>query len=455
MLKNWIKAILLLLLMLVIIIGAVLAKSPLSLQYWWQHPKAAFLLNQGRNPQVVALKYPPVKPLSAMALLGRKLFYDASLSGSGQLSCASCHNPAHAYAPANILSVQLGGTDMHQMGVRAVPSLTYLYRQPNFSIGPDNPVNEDTNLLEAAELAETHSLAPKQSIGKSRLVPQGGLFWDGRVDTLQQQAGGPLFNPLEMAAGSKAEVFAKLQQASYAKDFVQLVGPAVFHDPELAVQEALFAIARYQIEDASFHPFSSKFDAWLQGKARFTQAELRGYLAFNDPNKGNCAVCHLDKPTRDGLPPLFTDTQYEALGVPRNPAIPANQNPHYVDLGLCGPDRTDLETQMQYCGMFLTPTLRNVATRHAFFHNGYYHTLGQVLDFYRFRDIAPQKIYPVVHGKVQRFNDLPLVYQKNVDTQDAPFGGKSGDTPRLSKKDKQNIIAFLHTLTDGYMDAPH
>ena len=455
MLKNWIKAILLLLLMLVFVVGAVLAKSPFPLRYWWQHPKEAFLLNQGRNPRVVALKYPPVKPLSAMAILGRKLFYDASLSGSGRLACASCHDPAHAYAPANALSVQLGGSDMRQMGVRAVPSLTYLYRQPNFSVGPDNPANEDSNLLEAAELAETHPLAPKQAIGKSRLVPQGGLFWDGRVNTLQQQAGGPLFNPLEMAAASETEVFAKLQHASYADDFTRLFGANVWRQPGLVVQEALFAIARYQIEDPSFRPFSSKFDAWLQGKARLSRAELRGYLAFNDPNKGNCAACHVDKPTRDGLPPLFTDTQYEALGVPRNPAIPANKNLHYVDLGLCGPYRTDLETQMQYCGMFLTPTLRNVATRHAFFHNGYYHTLGQVLDFYRFRDVAPQNIYPVVRGKVQRFDDLPLVYQKNVDTQDAPFGGKSGDTPRLSKKDKQNIIAFLHTLTDGYMDASH
>ncbi len=455
MLKNWIKAILLLLLMLVLVVGAVLAKSPFPLRYWWQHPKETFLLNQGRNPRVVALKYPPVKPLSAMAILGRKLFYDASLSGSGRLACASCHDPAHAYAPANALSVQLGGSDMRQMGVRAVPSLTYLYRQPNFSVGPDNPANEDSNLLEAAELAETHPLAPKQAIGKSRLVPQGGLFWDGRVNTLQQQAGGPLFNPLEMAAASETEVFAKLQHASYADDFTRLFGANVWRQPGLVVQEALFAIARYQIEDPSFRPFSSKFDAWLQGKARLSRAELRGYLAFNDPNKGNCAACHVDKPTRDGLPPLFTDTQYEALGVPRNPAIPANKNLHYVDLGLCGPYRTDLETQMQYCGMFLTPTLRNVATRHAFFHNGYYHTLGQVLDFYRFRDVAPQNIYPVVRGKVQRFDDLPLVYQKNVDTQDAPFGGKSGDTPRLSKKDKQNIIAFLHTLTDGYMDASH
>lgn len=451
MLKPWINAFLLLMLVLMVIAGAVLAKSPLSWHYWWQHPHAAWVLNQGRNPQVVAETYPPIRPLSAMAILGRKLFYDASLSGSGRLACASCHDPAHAYAPANALSVQLGGPDMRQMGVRAVPSLTYLYRQPNFSIGPDNPANEDTNLLGSAELAKTHSLAPKQVINNSRLVPQGGLFWDGRVNTLQQQAGGPLFNPLEMAAASEAEVFAKLQQAPYADDFTRLFGDNVWRQPGLVVQEALFAIARYQIEDPSFHPFSSKFDAWLQGKARFTRAELRGYLAFNDPNKGNCAACHLDKPTRDGLPPLFTDTQYEALGVPRNLAIPANQNSHYVDLGLCGPFRTDLETQMQYCGMFLTPTLRNVATRHAFFHNGYYHTLGQVLDFYRFRDVAPQKIYPVMQGKVQRFDDLPVAYRNNIDTQDIPFGGKLGAKPRMSESDKRNLIAFLHTLTDGYM----
>jgi cytochrome c peroxidase len=66
----------------------------------------------------------PPAPLSAIASLGQKMFFDPSLSASGKMSCASCHNPAHAYAPANSLAAQLGGPDMRQQGDRAVPSLT-------------------------------------------------------------------------------------------------------------------------------------------------------------------------------------------------------------------------------------------------------------------------------------------------------------------------------------------
>jgi cytochrome c peroxidase len=268
---------------------------------------------------------------------------------------------------------------------------------------------------------------------------------------LQQQADGPLFNPVEMDAGSPQRVAAIIEHQPYARAFVQLFGPNVFSSPQQVVAEALFAIARYEIEDPSFHPFSSKFDAWLQGKARLTPQEMRGYFAFNDPKKGDCAACHLDKPTKDGLPPLFTDTQYEALGVPRNPRIPANRDPRFVDLGLCGPFRTDLKHQTQYCGMFLTPTLRNVAKRPVFFHNGVYHTLEQVLDFYDFRDVQPQKIYPVgADGKVQKFDDLPPQYRGNVDVTDPPFNRKPGEKPAMTAQDMRDIIAFLRTLDDGW-----
>ncbi|MHB0991768.1 MAG: cytochrome-c peroxidase [Burkholderiales bacterium] len=437
-----------------------IARSPIPLLSWLSQPRRSFLLAEGVNPDVVRIRLPETKPLSAVAILGRKLFFDSRLSGSGNQSCASCHDPRHAYAPNNRLAVQLGGSDMNQAGVRAVPSLEYLYRQPNFSIGPDNPENESVNLLQQADAGihashtQKTAFVTKTTVGN--LVPIGGLFWDGRVNTLQQQAGGPLFNPLEMDGGTPAMLVAKLKQAAYARDFVQLFGPGVFRDPTLAVAEALFALSRFQIEDPSFRPFNSKFDAWLQGRARFTPAELRGYLIFNDPRKGNCAACHLDRVTRDGLPPLFTDMQYEALGAPRNAEIPANLDPHYFDLGLCGPYRTDLKQQTHYCGMFLTPTLRNVATRHAFFHNGAYHTLAQVLDFYALRDTEPEKIYGKgIDGKTEKFNDVPAEDRANVDITDPPFNRKSGDVAAMSMQDRRDIVAFLQTLNDGYSPDQH
>jgi len=213
----------------------------------------------------------------------------------------------------------------------------------------------------------------------------------------------------------------------------------------------MFAVVRYQIEDPSFHPYTSKYDAWLQGKAKFSAAEMRGYILFNDPSKGDCAACHVDQPSADGQPPLFTDHQFEALGLPRNPQLAANKNPSYYDLGLCGPYRTDLAKQTQYCGMFLTPTLRDAATRQVFFHNGVYHNLQQVLDFYDFSTTRPDKIYPRgPNGQVAIFNDLPARYQSNIDRTDPPFDRTVGQTPALTPAEEQDIIAYLKTLTDGY-----
>jgi len=99
----------------------------------------------GENPNPIHLIRRPMAPLSAMAKLGRDIFFDASLSSSGKMSCASCHSPEHAYGPPNDGPVMLGGPLLTLPGVRAVPSLTYLERQPDFSIGPEKE-DEDDNV---------------------------------------------------------------------------------------------------------------------------------------------------------------------------------------------------------------------------------------------------------------------------------------------------------------------
>jgi len=421
--------------------GAALAAEPQSLP--------------GENPNPIHLVRPPVAQLSAMAQLGQQIFYDPSFSASGQLSCASCHSPQHAYGPPNDGPVMLGGPKLSSQGVRAVPSLEYLERQPPFSIGPDDSTNEEVNLMQMAALGQTATRAQKTATetaqAAANLVPQGGLFWDGRANTLQDQAIAPMLDPREMDGGSVETVAAKLRQASYSKRFVELFGPGIFGTPGLLVAEAMFAVGRYQIEDTSFHPYSSKFDYWLEGKVSLSAAEMRGYNLFNDPKKANCAGCHSAQPTRDGLPPLFTDHQYEALGGPRNFALSANEDPDYFDLGVCGPIRGDMATQTQYCGMFATPTLRNTATRRVFFHNGVFRTLQEVLDFYNFRDTDPQKVYPRgANGTVQKYDDIPARFQANIDVADPPFDRHFGETPAMTAQDEADIIAFLQTLTDGY-----
>lgn len=409
----------------------------------------------GANPHPVPLQRPPVAPLSAMALLGKQIFFDQSLSASGKLSCASCHSPEHAYGPPNALPVQFGGPSMTLQGDRPPQSLMYLYRQPNFSIGPeqaddDNPANLTQQAAQATGVERAQKTAGAAPAAPA-MVPQGGMFWDGRADTLQMQAFGPLMNPVEMANTSEDDVARKFENGAYQAVFRQLFGPGIFKNPRLLLSEAMFAVARYQVEEPSFHPYSSKYDYWLEGRARLTRAELHGLQLFNDPNKANCAGCHLSKPSRDGVPPMFTDYQYEALGVPRNSTLAVDRDAAYYDMGLCGPHRTDLAAQTQYCGMFLTPTLRNSATRHAFFHNGVYHSLDQVMAFYNLRDLEPAKIYPRdAGGHVLRYDDLPAKYRANIDKADAPFDRKPGDPLPMTDTDIKDIIAFLQTLNDGY-----
>ncbi|MFM0302501.1 cytochrome c peroxidase [Paraburkholderia sediminicola] len=412
----------------------------------------------GANPHPVQLMRPQDAPLSAVALLGKQIFFDQTLSASGTQSCASCHSAQHSYAPDNAFPVQLGGAHMNQAGYRPPPSLAYLYRQAPFSIGPDQgDTDVPVDMTQLASQAAGVQRAQKTALAAPAapaMVPQGGLFWDGRADTLQNQAIGPLMNPVEMANATEADVAHKLLQTKYVEQFKQIFGPGILNNPSLLISEAMFAVGRYQTEDQSFHAFTSKYDYWLEGKARLTHAELHGLQLFNDKDKANCAGCHLSQPSKDGLPPVFTDTQYEALGVPRNPAIPANKDPKFFDMGVCGPFRDDMTKETQYCGMFLTPTLRNAAERKVFFHNGVYHDLKQVMDFYNLRNTAPEKIYPRdASGKVQKYNDLPAQYHANVDVADAPFDRKFGDQPAMTDQDIQDIIAFMKTLSDGYKAA--
>jgi len=254
-------------------------------------------------------------------------------------------------------------------------------------------------------------------------VPQGGLFWDGRADTLQGQALGPLLNPLEMGNESAEVLVGKLQKLSYANDFKAMFGPLILGNPQ-----------------------------HLRGRVQLSDAEMRGLKLFEDPKKGNCASCHPDKKTPDGRFPVFTDYQFEALGIPRNKDIKANADPAFYDLAICGPVRDDVYSkQPQNCGLFKTPSLRNVATRHAFFHNGVYHNLEDVLRFYAERDLHPEKFYPrKVDGSVDAYNDLPARYRGNVDIIDAPFDRKPGEASALDEAEQKDIIAFLGTLSDGY-----
>lgn len=364
-----------------------------------------------------------------LTALGQAMFLDPSLSASGKLACASCHRPAHAFGPPNDLAVQLGGADLRQAGVRAVPSLKYLNAAPQFT----------EHFFDSDDEAD-------ESIDNG---PTGGLTWDGRVDRGRDQARLPLLSPFEMANAGAAEVTAQVARAPYAPKLRALFGVDVVSDPEQTLRAVTTALEAYE-EDPIFYPYSSKYDAYLEGKAQLTSEEARGLKLFLDPKKGNCTHCHIAERGLDGTPPQFTDYGLVAIGVPRNPKIPANADPTYFDLGVCGPLRTDMKAHAAYCGLFLTPTLRNVATRKTFFHNGRFHSLRDAVAFYATRDTSPEHWYPVdASGHVHKFDDLPRPYFENVNVE-PPFDRKPGDPPALSEQEIDDIVAFLRTLTDDF-----
>ncbi len=368
-----------------------------------------------------------VPALSVRALVGREIFFDARLSAAGKLSCASCHSAAYAYGPPNGRAVQLGGRLLRTPGLRAVPSLRYTLAR--------TPIWAHPRPTSLAERVAEHDD-----------VPAGGFAWDGRFNTLHEQAAFPLLAASEMAS-SKERVVQRIEQGPYAEAFREAFGRDSFANTDIAFADALMALERFELEDPSFHPYSSKFDRYLDGKATLTPQEARGFALFNDVDRGNCASCHISVKGANGAHPLFTDFQFEAIGVPRNQEIPANRNRKFYDMGLCGPVRTN-QPDPSYCGMFKTPTLRNVATRQVFFHNGRFHTLKEALRFYVERDTDPGKWYPHGHdGRVDAFDDLPVALRANVDTTTQPFSGKN-KRPVWNDADIDDVIAFLKTLTD-------
>lgn len=388
-----------------------------------------FAAPAARADDVVLTRPQAFARAARLEALGRKLFFDPSLSASGEMACATCHDPAHGFSPANARAVQLGGKDMRQPGLRAVPSLTYLQAAPPFS--------------------EHYYDSDDEGDASVDNGPTGGLTWDGRMDRGREQAAFPLTSPFEMANTDAAAVAMRARKAGYDAELVAIFGNDVLAGPARTFAALTHALEVFEQSPRDFYPYSSKYDLFLAGRAQLTPQEAHGLALFNDPAKGNCASCHRSAPDFNGAPPQFTDYGFIALGLPRNAAIPANADPGYHDLGLCGPLRSGFADRADYCGLFRTPSLRNVALRTTFFHNGLVHSLREAVAFYVERDTQPEKWYPHrPDGRVAKFDDLPARYVPNVNV-DPPFGGKPGGKPALSASEIDDVVAFLGTLTDG------
>lgn len=230
------------------------------------------------------------------------MFFDPALSASGKQACSSCHDPHHAFGPASAAPVEMGGPNLDRPGVRAVPSLRYLQAAPAFTEHFYDSEDEGDESVDNG--------------------PTGGLTWDGRADHGKDQAKIPLLSPFEMANKDEAAVTAALRKATYAGEFKAIFGDDAFDHPGDAFDAAAEALGTFEQSASDFYPYSSRYDAFLAGKAELTAQELRGRALFEDETKGNCASCHLSEPANDGEPPQFTDFGLIAIAVPRNAAIP-------------------------------------------------------------------------------------------------------------------------------------
>ena len=198
------------------------------------------------------------------------------------------------------------------------------------------------------------------------------------------------------------------------------------------------AIAAYE-RSSEVSPFTSKYDYWLQGKAKLTAEENKGRELFQ--GKAKCSACHI----MEGNQPLFTDFTYDNLGIPKNLENPATiDDPTWADPGLGGFLKSAGYTWEVYTvemGKHKVPTLRNVDLRpskgfvKAYGHNGYFKSLKEIVHFYNTRDV------PGAGWKGVPWPDPEVADNMNT--------AEMGDLG-LSDREEDAIVAFMKTLSDGY-----
>ena len=253
----------------------------------------------------------PIQPITAakvanpaMVELGKKLFFDPRLSRSGFISCNSCHN------------LSMGGTDNIKTSIGH-----------NWQRGP---INSPTVLNSSMNVAQ---------------------FWDGRAKDLQEQAGGPIANPGEMAFTHELAIDVLVSIPAYRAEFRQ-----VFGQDKLTIEQVTRAIAAF--EEVLVTP-GSRFDQWLSGKkSALTKDELAGYQLFKS---SGCIACH------------------------NGPAVGGNT---FQKMGVVEPYKTAMTAQGRSAVTgkdadrfnFKVPTLRNVELTYPYFHDGEAATLTQAVD---------------------------------------------------------------------------
>jgi cytochrome c peroxidase len=428
------------------------------------------------------LAAPPDNQIQQIELLGKLMLYDKYLSVNRNEACAFCHTPETGFTgPSSELNRTTGA---YPGSVRT----RFSDRKP-----------------------QSHAYAPLSPVlhynpGQGDLV--GGNFWDMRAtgrrlgNPAAEQAQGPPTNPVEMGLPDIACAVYRASQRPYRALFESLWGPQAFaiawpSDVEqvcdlpgpiagqllpvrlgpidrgrvgTTFDQMAQSIAGYEAS-AEVTSFTSKFDAVLANKAKFTPQEQQGYELFR--GQGRCNECH-----RDGGPgedPLFTDFTASNIGTPANPRLPyygedrpdalgyvANpQGASFVDGGvgsflshghlLSQPSAVDarwLKLAPGNQARIQVPTLRNVDKRpypafvKAYGHNGYFTSLKEIVHFYNTRDVLP-RCKPHDAGEGTTCWPAPES-TANMNTSKV---GRLG----LSDAEEYALVSFMQTLTDGFM----
>ena len=261
------------------------------------------------------LPVPADNPMTAETVkLGEKLFFDTRLSGDNTVSCSSCHNPGIGFGDGRKTALGM----RQQIGGRNAPTV----------------LNSAYNLHQ---------------------------FWDGRAMTLEDQALGPIANPIEMNVSHNECVDRLNGLPEYRELFAKAFGEGEIR--MVHVQKALAAYERTVISG------NSAFDEYQYGgvKSALSESAIRGLAIFMDREKGNCSECHLVGPKSA----LFTDGLFHNLGAGLSP------EGELTDLGRFAQTKQEHDK-----GAFKTPSLRNVAQTGPYMHDGSLKTLRAVVEFY-------------------------------------------------------------------------
>jgi cytochrome c peroxidase len=277
----------------------------------------------------------------ARVVLGQKLFFEPRLSVDGTVACVTCHDPARAFTDGRPASIGIHG----RVGQRNAPTiLNALYNKTQ--------------------------------------------FWDGRVNTLEEQAALPITNPFEMGSASVGDAVSSIaDDKDYQSKFMQAFGRGV-NDEDM-----LSAIAAYERTLASF---DSPFDRFITGDANaISDSAKRGWQLFN--TRARCNLCHaLTDNQPDATLLMDSDFHNIGIGILRHHVAPlAQQAGRELAQGhLAAIDTAAITSEMSVLGRFLvtrkqqdiasfkTPGLRNVLVTGPYFHDGSMETLWDVMDHY-------------------------------------------------------------------------